>query len=86
MIDNVIGDPHEILSSEGLTELTVVVIGTDLLCYHKVAIWPSASVLGSDPATSCCAGLPTVLSSVFLTFYFVVSFYPFDFHLKLLTI
>lgn len=38
MIDNAIGDPHEILSSEGLMGLTAVVIGTDLLCYHKVAI------------------------------------------------
>ena len=68
MIDNVIGDPHEILSLEGLTGLTVVVIGTDLLCYPKVAIWTSASVLGSDLAASCCADLPTALSSVSSTF------------------
>lgn len=37
MIDNVIGDPDEILCL-GLTGLTAVVTGTDLLCYHKVAI------------------------------------------------
>lgn len=85
MIDNVIGDPDEILCL-GLTGLTAVVMGTDLLCYHKVAIWTCASVLGSAPATSCCAGLPTVLSSVSPTCYSAVSFYPFDSHLTLLTI
>jgi hypothetical protein len=63
--------------------MTAVVIGTGLPCYHKVAIWTSASgspqLLSSPLATSCCAVLPAMPSSVSPTSYPVVSFNSFHF-------